>query len=370
MKKRIAIIAGARPNFIKIAPVIREINNQASFDYFLVHTGQHYDIKMSEVFFFELGIPKPDINLGVGSLSNTAQRAKIMEKMETVCLKERPDLVVVVGDVNSTIGAALAAVEFGIPVAHIEAGLRSFDLTMPEEINRILTDRLSHYLFVTEESGVHNLKEEGVASQRIFFVGNVMIDNLLYQMPYIESASVSVPKQPYMVVTLHRPSNVDTKNELRTLIRTLRDISRKVPLIFPIHPRTLKNINKFHIDAGREIALHDLEKIESPGIYLLTPLGYNEFLKLVKESIGIITDSGGIQEETTYLGIPCLTIRRNTERPVTIEKGTNILIGSNVELLKKSVQDILSGNPKRGEIPPLWDGKTTSRILTILDENL
>ena len=370
MNKKIAIITGARPNFMKVAPIIKEINTRKNFDFILIHTGQHYDIEMSKVFFSALGIPRPDINLGVGSMTNTAQRARIMEELEPVFLEEKPHLIAVVGDVNSTVSAALAASDCGIPVAHVEAGLRSFDTTMPEEINRTLTDKLSRFLFVTERSGVQNLQNEGIDEERVFLVGNVMIDNLISQMPLIEDTRVSIPKIPYLVVTLHRPSNVDLKEKLRLLIQALADISQRVALIFPIHPRTLKNMNKFDINVGREITPSDFGEIRRPYIYLLSPLGYNEFLKLVKNSLGIITDSGGIQEETTYLGIPCFTIRDNTERPITIDMGTNILIGSDTTLLKKSVNDLFNGRAKSGEVPPLWDGKAAFRIINVLEENL
>jgi UDP-N-acetylglucosamine 2-epimerase (non-hydrolysing) len=370
MNKKIAIIAGARPNFMKIAPLIKEINKRKRFNFTLVHTGQHYDSGMSKIFFSGLGIPQPDRNLGVGSMSNTAQRAKIMEALEPVFLEEKPDLVLVVGDVNSTVAAAMTASDYGIPVAHVEAGLRSFDMTMPEEINRILTDRLSRFLFVTEELGVQNLQREGIDEKRIFFVGNVMIDNLVSQMPRIENTRFSIPGIRFMVVTLHRPSNVDRKEKLRSLMQSLEDISRDIALIFPIHPRTRKNLDDFKIDVGREIDLSELGDIRDPDIYMLSPLGYNEFMKLVKNSLGLITDSGGIQEETTFLGIPCFTIRENTERPITIEMGTNILIGSDTDRLKGSIRDLLNGKLKTGEIPQLWDGKAASRILDVLEEHL
>jgi len=370
MTGKFIIIAGARPNFMKIAPVIKEIEARNKSNHILIHTGQHYNKEMSKVFFTDLGIPQPKINLEVGSMSDTDQRARIMERLGPVFKEEKPDLVIVVGDVNSTIAAAMTACECHIPVAHVEAGLRSFDMTMPEELNRILTDRLSRFLFVTEESGILNLRREGIEDDRIFFVGNVMIDNLLSQLPLIEKASIGIPEVPFLLVTLHRPSNVDTEDKLRVLIDTFKDISKHVVLVFPIHPRTLKNLRRFDIEAGEEISVPNLIEKKKPGIYLLPPLGYHKFMKLVKNSNGIITDSGGIQEETTILKIPCFTIRENTERPVTIEMGTNTLIGSDMTLLKRTVGDILNGKCKPGEVPPLWDGKTAERIVDILEEKL
>jgi len=369
-KQKVFIIAGARPNFIKIAPLIREITRRKRIDYLLIHTGQHYDTAMSNIFFSELNIPQPQINLNVGSKSNTAQRAAIMEKLEPVFLREKPDLVIVVGDVNSTLAAALVAGECDIPAGHVEAGLRSFDMSMPEEVNRIITDRLSSFLFVTEKSGMKNLNIEGIDKAKVFFVGNVMIDNLISQMPLIDAAPLDAPGFPYMVVTLHRPVNVDDKKKLQSIMTTLTEISREIALIFPVHPRTLKNLRAYGIKAGRKIDMSELRLVDNSGIYLLPPLGYNEFLKLVKKSKGVITDSGGIQEESTYLKIPCLTLRERTERPVTIEIGTNILIGSNLSLLQTNVNDILENKFKAGRIPELWDGNAAARILTILEEKL
>jgi UDP-N-acetylglucosamine 2-epimerase (non-hydrolysing) len=367
---RVAVIAGARPNFMKIAPLIREIKTRRGFDYIMIHTGQHYDEGMSGVFFADLAIPPPHFYLGIGSMSNTAQRAKVMERLEPIFREEQPDLVIVVGDVNSTISAAMTATDCGIPVAHVEAGLRSFDMTMPEEMNRILTDRISRFLFVTEESGIHNLKNEGIDEERIFLVGNVMIDNLINQMPFIENESLPIPGISYMVVTLHRPSNVDCEERLRALVQGLRKVAQKIALIFPIHPRTLKNFNEFHINIGRQIDASALGTMQEQEICMLPPLGYNEFVKLVKNSYGVITDSGGIQEETTYLRIPCLTLRENTERPITVEMGTNILIASDMDALMEAVNDILNAKFKSGSNPPLWDGKAASRILNIIEEKL
>jgi UDP-N-acetylglucosamine 2-epimerase (non-hydrolysing) len=269
--------------------------------------------------------------------------------------------------VNSTIAAAMTAREYNIPVAHVEAGLRSFDMTMPEEINRILTDRISSFLFVTEKSGMLNLRKEGADEKNIHFVGNVMIDSLIHQMPLIEKTDIAVPEIPYMMLTLHRPSNVDNKDKLEAIIAAFREISWKTAIIFPCHPRTMKNLETHGIQAGRKIDISETGSIKTPSIYMMSPIGYNEFIKLVRHSLGVITDSGGIQEETTYMKIPCLTLRDNTERPVTMEIGTNILIGSDLELLKKSAIDIINGRAKTGEIPPLWDGKASERILDILE---
>lgn len=378
-KKKVIIAAGARPNFIKLAPLMYEFNGHRDyFEVLLVHTGQHYDFEMSEVFFKNLDIPEPDIHLNIGSASHAVQTAKIMAAFEKVVLKEKPDLVIVTGDVNSTLACSLTASKLNVKIAHVEAGLRSFDRTMPEEINRTITDSLSDYLFVSEESGLKNLKKEGVDSKKIHFVGNVMIDTLLSNMPKISKSNILkrisfnsnnkdyeptamsyehlLPKT-YSVLTLHRPNNVDSKESLSEIYDILKAISQQIKIIYPIHPRTKKMIRKHKF----------LKKFNSLGSLLMTgPLGYIDFIRLVKESKFVLTDSGGIQEETTVLKVPCLTMRKNTERPVTIEKGTNILVSRNKQIIMKAVNTILKGEQKDGKIPKFWDGKTAKRIVKIL----
>jgi UDP-N-acetylglucosamine 2-epimerase (non-hydrolysing) len=352
--KKILLIAGARPNFMKIAPLIHELQ-KTNFSWKLVHTGQHYDAKLSDIFFTELNIPKPDYNLEVGSGSHAIQTAKIMEKFEPICIKEKPDLVIVVGDVNSTIACALVAKKLNIKVAHVEAGLRSFDNNMPEEINRKLTDCISDYLFVSEESGLRNLKNEGIDKEKIFFVGNIMIDSLFNNLEKINKSDASkVYNEKYCILTLHRPSNVDNKDELKLLLFELIKISKLIKIIWPIHPRTKKNL----LDLGLDNIINE------SNIILKDPIGYIDFLNLVKNSTFVLTDSGGLQEETTYLNIPCLTLRENTERPSTIDIGTNTLLNKN-EIIG-NINLILAGKYKKGSIPQLWDGKTAERIIKIL----
>jgi UDP-N-acetylglucosamine 2-epimerase (non-hydrolysing) len=357
--KRVAIIAGARPNFIKIAPLMSELKKHKTlFETLLVHTGQHYDFAMSEIFFRNLKIPEPDIFLNIGSASHAVQTSRIMTAFEKVILRKKPDVIVVVGDVNSTLACSIVAAKLHIKIAHVEAGLRSFDRTMPEEINRIVTDSLSDYLFVSEESGVRNLIKEGINSKKVHFVGNVMIDTLLSHLPIINKSNIleelSLTRKKYCVMTLHRPSNVDSKESLTEVYDILEVISEKTRIIYPIHPRTMKMI-KTHKYLSKFEGLDNLLMIE--------PLGYIDFIKLTKESCFVLTDSGGIQEETTVLRIPCITMRENTERPVTIKEGTNYLIGrDNIEILKK-VRSILKGKAKKGNIPELWDGKTAKRII-------
>jgi UDP-N-acetylglucosamine 2-epimerase (non-hydrolysing) len=364
--KKILLVAGARPNFMKIAPVARQLaQNDDVFDFTLVHTGQHYDRQMSDIFFEELGIRTPDYALGAGSGSHAEQTAKIMTAFETLCEKEAPDLVVVVGDVNSTLACSVTAKKLLVPVAHIEAGLRSRDMTMPEEINRMVTDAISDFFFVTEKSGIDNLTAEGKPPDRIFFVGHVMIDNLMYQLEKLNSAAgTSFPtdalkkKHPrYGVVTLHRPANVDDKETLQGIVSALSRVSEDLPLIFPIHPRTRKNLTAFDVSLDGTVAMTE-------------PLSYMEFLNLWKDAALVLTDSGGIQEETTALGIPCLTLRENTERPITISEGTNALVGSSPETIVAEAGKILSGTVKTGKRPELWDGKAAERIVEILRQKL
>lgn len=369
---KIVNVVGARPNFVKIAPLIREMRRYPDIEPILVHTGQHYDVRMAGQFFEDLQIPLPDVSLEVGSGSHAAQTGEVMKRIEPVFEEHRPDVVVVVGDVNSTLAAALTAVKLQIPVAHVEAGLRSFDRTMPEEINRLATDTISDYLFVTEESGKQNLLREGIAEQKIFFVGNVMIDSLESSRRLWERSLVhrrlGVEKQRYGIITLHRPSNVDDETKLRELLEALGEIAQRVPLIFPVHPRTrtrLKTLN------GVRYALwFGDEKLPARGICCLEPVGYLDFMALVSDARLVLTDSGGLQEETTILGVPCLTLRENTERPVTVTHGTNRLVGVSPAKIIDEALAILADSQAKPEPPPLWDGRTAERIVAVLREQL
>ena len=366
---KIISIVGARPNFMKVAPIhkafqkLKDFNIDVKVEHLICHTGQHYDEKMSKIFFEELELPKPHFYLGVGSGSHAEQTAKIMIEFEKVLLNEKPDLVIVVGDVNSTIACSLTAVKLGVKVAHIEAGLRSFDRTMPEEINRILTDAISDYLFVTEKSGITNLLNEGISKDKIFFVGNVMIDSLVKFMPIIQTSNIrsiyELDKGDYCVVTLHRPSNVDNYENLKRLIDLINNVSKIKKVIFPIHPRTKNNLERFNL-------FYSLNH----NTIISEPLGYNDFVSLIKDSALVLTDSGGIQEETTYLGVPCITLRNTTERPVTIEVGTNYLVGDNLDLAYELAEKVLKGDYKKGQVPELWDGKASERIVKTLMEKL
>ncbi len=358
-------IVGARPNFMKIAPIVREMHRRSGeFQPLIVHTGQHYDEAMSDSFFRDLGIPKPDFHLEVGSASHAVQTARIMTAFEPVVLAEKPDWVLVVGDVNSTIACALVCAKLGVKVAHVEAGLRSRDRTMPEEINRILTDAISDLLLTTSEDADENLAQEGVAPDKIKFVGNVMIDSLFYNLEKSKSSNarknLDLDDKDYAVLTLHRPSNVDEKDVFTGLLDALASISERLPVIFPVHPRTKANIEKFGF----------AERVESSNIRLIEPLGYLDFMNLYSGAKLVLTDSGGLQEETTALGIPCLTLRENTERPITIELGTNILVGTNSEKIKRAAFEILeSSEQKSAKTPPLWDGHAAERICDVLLEN-
>lgn len=372
-------IVGARPNFMKIAPIIEAIaahnrTGRAPIEHLLVHTGQHYDEKMSKLFFHDLGIPKPDIDLGVGSGSHAEQTAEIMKRFEKVCLKETPTHILVVGDVNSTIACALVASKLDIKVIHVEAGLRSFDRGMPEEINRVLTDAISDCLFITEKSAKDNLLREGVAGEKIFFVGNVMIDTLLKHRERAGESRVldalglnAVKDGGYAVLTLHRPSNVDDRKTFSGLLDALVEISRGLPVIFPVHPRTGKNIEEFGLSRHFK-ALPD-ESVKKGGIFTTGPLGYLDFLRLMASARMVVTDSGGIQEETTVLGVPCVTLRENTERPVTITDGTNVLAGIGRDNIVRAVRASLKrldDGDYRAAVPPLWDGKAAERIVEVL----
>jgi UDP-N-acetylglucosamine 2-epimerase (non-hydrolysing) len=359
---KIISVVGARPNFMKVAPVYRAINKHNiqnplyKIEHLICHTGQHYDEKMSKVFFEDLELPKPDFYLGVGSGSHAEQTAKVMVEFEKILLQEKPDFVLVVGDVNSTIACSLTAKKLHIKVIHVEAGLRSFDMKMPEEVNRVLTDRISDYLFVTEKSGLENLKNEGVPDEKVFFVGNVMIDSLIYYQSKVGKSKIlqhfDVSPQSYILVTLHRPSNVDTKESLKRLVKFLNRLGEERKVIFPIHPRTKNNLERYSLSGSL-----------SKSVILSEPIGYIDFQALIKNAELIVTDSGGIQEESTYLGVQCITLRTSTERPVTVEIGTNQLIGVDLEKAEIACLDVLSGNKKEGKIPELWDGMAAERIV-------
>jgi UDP-N-acetylglucosamine 2-epimerase (non-hydrolysing) len=362
----IHLVAGARPNFMKIAPVVRALQATGGrLHYRIIHTGQHYDREMSDVFFDELGIPAPDHHLECGGGSHAEQTAKIMVAFEKVCAAERPDCVLVVGDVNSTLACSIVAKKQHVPVAHVEAGLRSGDMRMPEEINRLVTDSISDWFFCTEPAGVANLLAEGKAPERIFHVGHVMVDNLFFQREQLmqvdraglssEALKARLPR--YAVVTLHRPSNVDDEATLRGLAQALRTLSAELPVVFPVHPRTRANLARFEVDLG-------------PDVHLTKPLSYMDFLNLWKDAALILTDSGGLQEETTALGIPCLTLRENTERPVTCEEGSNTLVGPDPVRVLEEAGKVLAGRGKAGKRPALWDGRAAERIVAELERLL
>lgn len=346
------LVAAARPNFMKVAPLMHAFPYANGSSVMLVHTGQHYDKAMSDTFFTDLNIPPPDINLNVGSGSHAEQTARVMTAFEEVCLRHKPDWVVVVGDVNSTMACAITAKKLGIGVAHVEAGLRSRDMYMPEEINRLCTDVISDLLFTTDDLASDNLRREGVPAERIHMVGNTMIDTLLRNLEAALS-SAAPPDGPYAVLTLHRPSNVDSPDTLATLFAAIEDIARRIPIIFPVHPRTRRNLGQFGLTV-------------SPNIRLIDPLSYLPFIGLVARSKLVLTDSGGIQEETTVLGIPCVTMRLNTERPITCSLGTNILAGTDPDRIRETAFSALDGKQRPGQIPPKWDGKAGQRIVDIL----
>jgi UDP-N-acetylglucosamine 2-epimerase (non-hydrolysing) len=345
-------IVGARPNFMKVAPVLSALKTRQHVVQTLVHTGQHYDANMSDVFFEQLGIPAPDVNLAVGSGTHAAQTAEIMTRFEPVLLERKPDLVLVYGDVNSTVATALVCAKLGVQVGHVEAGLRSFDRTMPEEINRLVTDQLADLLFTPSADGDINLKREGIPPERIFRVGNVMIDSLIKLLPAAQRQNPNGLPQRYALVTLHRPANVDDGAILKRILQSLLEVTRDLSVIFPAHPRTRKRIADFGLNAGQ--------------LQILDPLPYLEFLAMQSRATVVITDSGGIQEETTYLGIPCLTLRENTERPITVSLGTNVLVGRDPNKLRSELSRILDGQAKKGTVPPLWDGHAGERIAALL----
>jgi len=371
---KLLLVAGARPNFVKAGPLLAAVSPRggaARADVRLVHTGQHYDEAMSRLFFDELELPRPDANLEVGSGSHAEQTASVMTRIEPVMTEWRPDAVVVVGDVNSTLAAALVAAKLNIPVAHVEAGLRSFDRTMPEEINRVLTDQIAQWLFVTEPSGVENLRREGRPDSAVHFSGNVMIDALRRFLPAAQKGPIlrdlgledaGGAARRFVLVTLHRPSNVDGAETLEPLLGALAGIARECPVVFPAHPRTAGRLERFGL--GRYFSSTWNER--GTGLRMFAPLGYLEFLHLESRAAAVVTDSGGVQEETTALGVPCFTLRNSTERPVTIDQGTNTLVGSDVGALVTGVQETLAGHGKRGRVPELWDGHAAERIVSRL----
>jgi UDP-N-acetylglucosamine 2-epimerase (non-hydrolysing) len=364
-KKKILFVVGARPNFMKVAPVLEAVRDIEKFDPILVHTGQHYDANMSDVFFSDLDIPQPDRFLGVGSGTHAEQTAKVMIEMEKLLTKEQPDLVLVAGDVNSTLATALVAAKAGITLGHIESGLRSFDRSMPEEINRIVADEFSQFCFVTEPSGLKNLDHEGIPKDRVFFVGNTMIDSVQKYLPKARARFAElgqcygIEAKKYAVVTLHRPSNVDDHFSLSRFMELFEQMSAFVPcILFPVHPRTYKRFEAFGLNARLRENLH---------LKLIEPVGYLDFLALQDHAGVVLTDSGGIQEETTSLGVPCITLRENTERPVTVEEGTNELIGLDLERALEFSRRALQGAWKSHSIPNLWDGHAAKRIANILE---
>ena len=362
-KMKIITIAGARPNFIKIAPLCRAFNKRKDrFEHLICHTGQHFDRNMSKIFFEQLEMPEPDFNLGVGGGTHADQTARIMIEFEKIMGLHKPDLILVPGDVNSTLACSVVASKLGIKIGHVEAGLRSFDRGMPEEINRIVTDVLSDYLFISEEAGLTNLRQEGLAEDKLHFVGNVMIDSLVHFLPTIEQSDIleklNLTAGQYTLMTFHRPSNVDTRSSLTQLVDMLNRLTGKTKLVFPVHPRTRKNLEKF-----------DLMSKFSEEILTLDPIGYIDFLALTRSANLLITDSGGIQEETTFLGVQCITVRDNTERPITVSVGTNHLIGTDLTNVEEAAEQILSGNKKDGRIPEFWDGQTANRIVEIIAES-
>jgi UDP-N-acetylglucosamine 2-epimerase (non-hydrolysing) len=369
---RIMSIVGARPNMMKIAPLMEEMRRHAGIEPVVVHTGQHYDYAMSQVFFDDLQMPAPDYNLGVGSGTHYEQTAEILRRFGELVQRDRPDMVVVAGDVNSTLACALVAVKEGIPLAHVEAGLRSFDRSMPEEINRVVTDSVSDWLFTTETSGNQNLANEGVPGSKVFFVGNLMIDSVVKALARIPSCclrtELGLAAQPYVLLTLHRPANVDQEDRLRATLEVMRELAEKLPVIFPAHPRTARNIEVAGI---RGIRTWEGGAIAGQGLWMLPPAAYLDFLDLLQHAQVVITDSGGVQEEATFLRVPCLTFRKHTERPVTVSLGTNRVVGDNPrDLLRHALNALAAGKERRSAAvrPPLWDGQTAPRIVSVLME--
>ena len=345
-------VVGARPNFMKAAPVFHALKMRDGVRQTIVHTGQHYDASLSDVFFSQLEMPVPDVNLAVGSGSHARQTAEVMTRFESVVLETKPDVVLVYGDVNSTVAAALVCAKLEVRVGHVEAGLRSFDRSMPEEINRLVTDQLADALYTPSEDGDINLKREGVSPEKIFRVGNVMIDTLVKLLPLAQSQSRSGIPERYALVTLHRPANVDDSATLKSFLQSLLEVNQDLSVVFPAHPRTRQRISDFGLNAEQ--------------LQLLDPLPYLDFLNLQSRATVVITDSGGIQEETTYLGVPCLTLRENTERPITVSLGTNVLVGRDPDKLRSELRLVVAGKAKRGTVPPLWDGHAGERIAALL----
>jgi len=366
---KIINVVGARPNFMKIAPLMAQYTKYSQIEPLLVHTGQHYDEKMSDLFFRQLGIPEPDMNLEIGSATHAVQTAEIMKAFEPVVLEHKSDAVVVVGDVNSTIACGLVAVKLGVKLIHVEAGLRSFDRTMPEEINRVLTDSISDLLFCTEQAGVDNLLAEGVASHKVHMVGHVMIDTLLSHLERAQQSTIlddlrgqgCLNGDDFAVLTLHRPSNVDDPVVFSRILDALDVIQRDMPILFPIHPRTRKNIAQL----GLQRRVNSLTNL-----HLLDPIGYLEFLRLQSSAKIVLTDSGGIQEETTILKVPCLTLRENTERPITVQMGTNQVVGTNPDKIVEAYRQALNSGWREPQVPPLWDGHAAERIIRVLLKKL
>jgi len=361
---KIINVVGARPNFMKVAPMVAAMKKRPEFLPLVVHTGQHYDASMSDAFFGDLDLPEPDVHLGVGSGSHAVQTAAVMERFEPVVLKEKPDWVIVVGDVNSTIACALVCVKLGIKVAHVEAGLRSRDRSMPEEINRLLTDQIADLLFTPSSDADENLLAEGIPVERIKFVGNIMIDSLFENLERARQkqikATLGLKEREYAVLTLHRPSNVDDRETFVSILSALEKISSSLPIVFPVHPRTRKTIAELGL--GERIAATE-------NLRLIEPLGYLDFLNLYSTARLVLTDSGGIQEETTALGIPCLTLRENTERPITVEMGTNVIVGTDAnKIVSEAMRVLNSSNEIHLPPPPLWDGHTADRILAVLQK--
>lgn len=358
---KIINVVGARPNFMKIAPIVKAMKDVETINSILLHTGQHYDNSMSKAFFTDLNIPEPDIHLNVGSGTHGKQTANIMTKFEEVVVKEKPDMVLLVGDVNSTLACSIVAAKLQVSIVHVEAGLRSLDWSMPEEINRIITDSLSDFLFTTSKDADENLKKEGISERKIHFVGNVMIDTLLQHREKAKKSEIrktlSLNDKPYAVVTLHRPSNVDNKSSLSSIFKALQEVGKCINIVFPVHLRTKENIKKSGLGKVAD---------SIKNLILTEPMGYLDFLNLVTNAKFVLTDSGGLQEETTVLGVPCLTLRNNTERPVTVWEGTNTLVGNNPEVIIAESRKILENKGKTGRTPSLWDGNAAERIVNIL----
>ena len=362
---KIIQVVGARPNFMKVAPLQRAFAKNNQIESLIVHTGQHYDAAMSDIFFQQLELPQPNYFLGIGGGTHTQQTAKIMLAFEQILEDEKPDLILVVGDVNSTIACALVAIKMHIPVAHVEAGLRSNDRAMPEEINRILTDNISDWLFVTEPDGLRNLKKEGIDDKKVFYVGNTMIDSLAYYLPKLDNIDLpedlskqGLKAKDYILMTMHRPSNVDTEDGLKATLEVIHLASQYKKVILPMHPRTLNNLKSY--------GMYD-SLASNANIVITSPLGYLPFVKLMKDAWLVITDSGGIQEETTFLQVPCLTFRKSTERPITVELGSNTMISDlDIDIVKKSIEQIQNGSYKKGQIPEMWDGHAADRIVEVL----